>query len=359
MQATNVLRASKKSIRFALPALWLGAAVAATSPPSDVRQEGCSQLRYDAVPFMPPEGAVLTSAILNNRGQIAGLAIAELSQVYVWAGGEYTYLQEPPISQEWAFFSGVTGFNDRMQIVGYRRLSEATGFEGFLVDRQGVTTLTEQPGFYLPVDINNRGEVIGGVNDPAYPDMQAGVWRRGQVTRLPPLTGHPSAFPSAINDRGVVVGISNPLDGTSYAVMWKPPYNSVQRLPMPPSPSQNPYVSELNNKNDVVFNVFAPDGVNTLAYLWTDRKLRALPPLPGYAFSAVWDINDHGLAAGSSTDTTGDHAATIWRGGQACKLADLIVTPGFTGELTEVQELNNRGEMLATSYLLRPARKQH
>jgi hypothetical protein len=187
MQVTNVLRAAKQSIRFALPVICLSAAVAAASPPADAQhQRGCSELRYDAVPFIPPEGAVLTSAILNNRGQIAGLAIAELSQVYVWAGGEYTYLQEPPISQEWAFFSGVTGFNDRMQIVGYRRLNETTGFEGFLVDRQGVSTLTEQPGFYLPVDINNRGEVIGGVNDPAYPAMQAGVWRRGQVTRLPP-----------------------------------------------------------------------------------------------------------------------------------------------------------------------------
>ena len=69
--------------------------------------------------------------------------------------------------------------------------------------------------------------------------------------------------------------------------------------------------------------------------------------LPEYDSSSASDINSAGLIVGQSISSTLLAPATLWRGGQVCKLQDLVRTPALTGQWIAAARVNERGEILA------------
>ena len=74
-------------------------------------------------------------------------------------------------------------------------------------------------GESFALGINNRGQVIGGI-DTTPEDTHAFLWERGVMTILPSLGGTTSTA-RAINERGQVAGYSSTATGETHAVLWE------------------------------------------------------------------------------------------------------------------------------------------
>jgi probable HAF family extracellular repeat protein len=92
------------------------------------------------------------------------------------------------------------------------------------------------------------------------------------------------------------------------------------------------------------------DGYEQHGFTWSDGKLTDLAPLPGFNDSNVYELNNHGVAAGSSisgldpTTLFTEGQATIWPNGQAISLGTL---PGGTRSFA--QDINDRGQVAGMS----------
>ncbi|MCE6997231.1 hypothetical protein LZG04_20840 [Saccharothrix sp. S26] len=75
------------------------------------------------------------------------------------------------------------------------------------------------PGPSEAVAVNERGDVIGWTRAGDAAEPRAFLWRDGTVTYLRSLGGARS-LPTALNDRGTIVGESTTADGTVKAVKW-------------------------------------------------------------------------------------------------------------------------------------------
>ena len=112
------------------------------------------------------------------------------------------------------------------------------------------------------VDINRNGAIVGVAVNGA--DVVGAYWSSplAALTELGPLSGHTRSFAHAINDAGIVVGLSESSGGVGSAVYW---------TGLAPGPNDLGHIAE------------------------------------GTAFSAAWAINEDGIIVGESG---GD--AVIW-----------------------------------------------
>lgn len=176
-----------------------------------------------------------------------------------------TFLQP---TDQYAFF----GAQDiELVTVGETSLHVAVGFglvwsddpsnEWTLLDK-GATPLGTTVG---ALDVNRKGEIVGWFwASGSGADVQGAFWSSpvAPLTNLDPLSDHTRSTASAINDAGIVVGLSESSSGVGSAVYW---------------------------------TAFAP-GANDLGHI-----------AEGTTFSAAWAINEDGIIVGESA---GD--AVIW-----------------------------------------------
>ncbi|HET9171073.1 MAG TPA: hypothetical protein VFN97_16665 [Actinospica sp.] len=163
----------------------------------------------------------------------------------------------------------------------------ATADQGRAASMTGVRV---GPASSLVTAENERGDVTG-----AYDGWnRAFVWHKGVFTDLGLLSGTSSAYSTAINDSGDVVGY-----GLSSTV----------------------YVYE--------------------GFEWHDGKLTALPSLGGSSYPAA--IDDKGEIAGTAADGNGGSHAVIWQNGK------LTVLPGLGGTDDGVGRMNQAGQIIGYS----------
>lgn len=132
---------------------------------------------------------------INNRGQVAGGT--KDGRAVVWQNGTITPLG-PGVAID---------INERGEVVGQRD-------ERVVVWRKG-TTIDLGPG--TPVAINDVGQVVGWRGPPGR--SHAFLWQRGTMTDLGTLGGRWS-FPTAISNRGQIVGYSLSRSGVQHAFLW-------------------------------------------------------------------------------------------------------------------------------------------
>jgi probable HAF family extracellular repeat protein len=221
-----------------------------------------------------------------------------------------------------------TGVNDTGQIVGWAETLvhdptcvgvQVLQFRAVMWEPKKGTKQELPP---LPGDstsaataINNRGQAVGisGDCDQAvgrFSALHAVLWDHGQPTEIPNLGGKTWHTPMDINERGDVVGFSNPPgpgdpegEFISHAFYW----NKHSDMAVDVGVLEGDAFSEafaINSRGQVVGVSFGgPNGAH--AFLWQDGVLKDLNDLVDIApdvLQSAQDINDAGQITGRVRD---------------------------------------------------------
>ena len=200
------------------PHLWLSAindagVIAGTKQPmfgGEAHAFRCvGATRCEPLATLPGSGEYWVEAI-NEAGVIVG---NRYPRALRWEGAEVTVL-----SESGGVANGPQAINERGDVVGW-----STDVDGVrkatLWPRGGKPVHLDVPGPSEAVAVNERGDVLGWTSADNPDAPRAFLWRDGRVVYLGSLGGAHS-LPSALNDRGTMVGESTTADGTLKAVKW-------------------------------------------------------------------------------------------------------------------------------------------
>jgi probable HAF family extracellular repeat protein len=210
---------------------------------------------------------------------------------------------------------------------------------------------------------NNLGQVVGlaetATPDPSCAppqvlDYKAVVWgpRKGEVHELPTFPGDAIAGAVAINDLGVVVGISGTCGAPTYAVavhavVWR--NGSVFDLGGLGGVMNNlPFA--INDAGQIAGQSDLTGDATTHAVLWQNGAITDLGTLPGDVFSSAQDMNARGQVVGLSCDSGGNCRAFLWDHGVMMDLNGLI-PPDSPLYLYQAEGINDWGEIAGSAFL--------
>lgn len=358
---------------LALPLVFTaGAAIPAHASQPDVHTE------YVIIE-LPLGGTSSAATSINNRGWITGYStMAEgVTHATLWRHGKPTDLGTlggPNSAVLWPVKNNngiVTGIAETADLDPRDEAWSCAAFfgvdtehacVGFVWERGSMRALPTFGGTHgFATGTNNRGHVVGWAElaeeDPTcnrldqFLGFHAALWdtRHGDhIQRLRPLPGDSASAATAINDSGLVVGISgdcsNAVGGFTarHAVLWeagKPTDignlgGEAWNTPM-----------AINNDGVVVGFANSPDAVGDAfdyrPFVWTERDgLQQLATYPGDRRSQALGINDDGLIVGLSRGQAGLHAV-LWRDGVVSDLKQLA--DGYDGRLVFANDVNDNG----------------
>jgi probable HAF family extracellular repeat protein len=279
----------------------------------------------------------VTWNVKNERGIIVGIAQTAAPQ---------------PLGEFWSSAAFYPGPNN----VGYINL-------GFVWEdgvMRALPTLGGDNGF--ATGANKRGQVVGWaentVHDPTCVPPQVLQFRpvnwnaNDQIHEFPLIPGDTSGAATAINDKNQAVGISGICDQAvgrytaKHAVLWN--NGRVIDLGNLGAPWWNTPTA-INQKGDIVG--FAgdpafPDGDILHAFIWTEREgIRPLGALPGHVHSEAYGINKRRQVVGLSCDANFvDCRAFVWENGVMRDLNDLK-DPGYSARLEHGKDINDHGDI--------------
>jgi probable HAF family extracellular repeat protein len=222
--------------------------------------------------------------------------------------------------------------------------------------------------------INDHGTTIGGADTPTsdLPDCFFGdcfiehtfTWRNGVMRDQGALPGVNSSFPNEINDSGVIVGVSengltDPLVGGPEidAVVWR----NGQIINLGTLGGNQSFGFSINNGNQAVgvalnaipdpFSLFGL-GTETRAFLWQNGVMHDLGTLGG-PDAEPGNINERGQVCGSSYVNSTPNQNTgiptldpfLWERGRMIDLGTL------GGTIGSADFVNARGQVAGTSNL--------
>ncbi len=158
------------------------------------------------------------AAAINESGQIVGTCSAEYGNSYavLWHEGAIFDLDTLP-GHDWSYALGI---NNHGQIVGWsrnRNLSRSPERpvlwqNGEVID---FATLSDDADSRA-VDINDAGQIVGcaSIKHPVLDEwsQRAVLWDKGEMIVLPTLTDCQESKAAAINNRGQIVGWCSPRD---------------------------------------------------------------------------------------------------------------------------------------------------
>ena len=216
---------------------------------------------------------------------------------------------------------------------------------------------------------NNLGQVVGwaenDVHDPACVSPQVlqfrpAVWELGppdQIHDLPLIAGDTSGSATAINDNGQIVGISGICDQAvgrhtaRHAVLWE--NGGVTDIGNLGANWWNTPTA-INQRGDIVGFAGDPafvEGEVLHAFMWTrEDGIRPLKPLrgrvPQHVDSEAYGINERRQVVGVSCDADGvDCRAVIWNHGAFPTDLNDLKGPGYSARLESAKDINNLGEI--------------
>lgn len=176
-----------------------------------------------------------------------------------------------------------------------------------------------------PTDVNDRGVIVGAASKEDG-NSRAVVWRHGRV-RVLPDGGAADSYAVAINNRGLIVGAAD-----AQPVMW---WRGRMRVLRHPARELSVPV-DVNNRGVVVGTTPATEFTST-AYLYRHGRLRVLPA-SSWAYVYPEAINDRGDILASN-----DVDVFVWRAGELRRLRWLETT-----EFSDPRNLNDRGVVVGS-----------
>lgn len=217
--------------------------------------------------------------------------------------------------------------NDLTQVAGTNKVEGGSGIplaRGFLWNGGQIRDLdVEGIPFDSPLDINNRGQIVGVSISPENIERPF-LWQAGTMKILETETaacpGNLGGSARAINGNGVVVGFVN-----SRAVLWEAGGGAIKPLE-PPLALQTGEAVDVNDRGQVIGLYFDLDGgpLTATALLWQGDQVTVLPPLDPQATGAfAASINNLGQIVGHTNVGT-RQTATLWRGSAVLDLNTLI-----------------------------------
>ena len=148
-------------------------------------------------------------------------------------------------------------------------------------------SVTALPTGFLPVDINNRGQIAGTVRARTGHD-HAGLLSDGTIIDLD-VFGGAYAEARSLNDAGAVAGSAYANDGVSHGFIVQD--GNVTDL------GAGTNALRINNRGEVVGQVERDGGIDSFVY--THGSLVLLDDLTGHTGLNVRDINDAGAIVGN------------------------------------------------------------
>jgi probable HAF family extracellular repeat protein len=167
--------------------------------------------------------------------------------------------------------------------------------------------------------------------------------------------GGTSGFPTALNSRGQVVGISNLAgDLTSHPFFWSKK-TGLQDLGT--LGGDTGFTNWINDTGDIAgkADLPGPPPQNHDAVLWkkSGTEMIDLGVLPGDACANAYYVNERGQVVGTSENRdlclipTGEHAF-LWEDGGPMVDLNSLIPPGSSLELTFAFAINGPGEIIGT-----------
>ena len=228
---------------------------------------------------------------INKAGHVVGFTTGDPagSSAVLWDGKKAKVL--PTLGGE---TSQALGINDADVAVGASSAAPGADPQACRWEKGVVTALPVDPGVSVAIDINAKGQIVGS-NALSH----AVLWDNGDATDLGTLGGDVS-LARTINASGKIAGHSATVSGVPFGTP------------------------------------------GTHAFLWNQGAMTDLGSLPIGDLSFAWDINGHGVVAGTSVG-----AAVIWQDGAIVNLNDLI--PADSGwVLTGAYGINEAGQIAGT-----------
>jgi probable HAF family extracellular repeat protein len=291
--------------------------------------------------------------------------------------------------------------NEAGQVVGRSRRTAGGDYYAFVWDEsngmQDISAIVGEywPGYQGPA-INDAGTVVVGRSVSGQKDAM--VWNPGTglYKKLPALSGHyyDNITTFDINNDGRVAGNNHTgLSGVGTPVYWDPDYTTITPIPMLPGANWTGSAAGVNNKGEMVGQVWEtwPTG-GTRAFFWsettgtveigqlpdtdqnlgwdvnesgqvigmaydsadssiyksfywdlTNQQMIDLGVPAGFARSALYGINDAGLAAGRGYDGAAWHGV-LWGGSDGWRNVNTMLDSGSSGwQIGALFDVNNQG----------------
>ena len=268
-------------------------------------------------------GAIALANSLNEQGQVAGFASNSVPDPF----SIYYYLAFGSANgtQTRAF---LWDENNGMQDLG----TLGTGNDAFAIF------------------INAHGQVAGFSYTNTTPNITTGLptldpflWDKENGMQDVGTLGGTIGTPTALNNRGQVIGVSNlGGDQSSDPFLWE--HGNLLDLYTSTS-GGNPLTADaINDAGEIVGQAAFPNGSSD-AYLWKKGVATDLGHLEGICGSRAWAINSKSQIAGISSACTGiGGRAFLWENGSMVDLNSLI-PPDSSLKLLFPVAINDRGEI--------------
>jgi probable HAF family extracellular repeat protein len=360
-------------------ALTLSAHAVAGEEPHAAKGTAELQYRLVELPDLTPDGAQGTSVALsiNDRGEVLGYVTRpadspfdpDPTDIVVWRRAQIVAVLRSPDPALPELSAGI--INNRSEVVGTIHTdveNEPQTARAFVWRRGQFTVLDLLPNSGSAnwgMAINDRGEVVGSAQKilPSFVAPTTFRWFRGRFEELP--TGETeSAFPLDINNRGQVVGNSSADLGAPYrAFVWSRK-GSLRFLDLLPG-ARSMFARAINDRGQVVGWAESPDPSQVRGFFWENGDVMDLGTLPGSVHSVPAAINVFGTVVGYTVHPDFRFTAMVWREGEMHDLNDLIADDDPRKShvmLRQAFDVNNFGWIVAIGggrgYVLVPVWKR-
>jgi probable HAF family extracellular repeat protein len=277
---------------------------------------------------------------LNDAGTISGqtAAFEPADAFMLTAAGDYS--QFDPFGHE---FSVATSLNAQGDTVGYSFTSQLSKSWIKPHGKAAIELFEDGHGMVDSYAVAvNSNDVVVGTFERGFGRSLPFSWSNGQVTTLPTL-GDNEAWPVAINDAGVIAGMSYVgFARGSHVVKWVDGVISdLGGLGYTAKYGDKAY--SINAAGWIAGYCSTALGV-PVGCVWHDGAIDRLSTL-NTSWSIAFGINDNGIVVGASGVTVNSNHAAIWKNGVIADLNDLTELPEGV-VLERANAINNKGEIL-------------
>jgi probable HAF family extracellular repeat protein len=237
---------------------------------------------------------------INDRGQIVGAffdSMLGMSRGFLLDGTTLTFIDVPGADGTEAF-----GINDGGEVVG--QFFSNTDSVGFVTD--GVTfTPIEVPGqaFTEAHGINDRGQIVGGTSRGGDPFTFRGFLWDGTTFTSIDAPGTRDTAVYDINDRGQIVGVAGDFFVGTVSYSFLKDDTGFTTIEVPGA--VRTIAQGLNDGGQIVGQF--TDATGTHGFLW-DGTMFTTIDVPGADGTAAVGLNDGGQIVGTFWDATGTHS---------------------------------------------------